>query len=202
MRDLACKEDTFAGPIDERVVEYLSERYPLGAEFLTCMASCHGGQPAIGSLKLADGTYRIAEFLTLLDEDSKLTGEFRPHFEHTRIDDRVVRSIPFLMDYDSNTSQSLFSGLVPFAATQTGMCLDRGYVDLFCLDYRHSTETPSVVLWKANEALDARFDWDKLPFEKQFGDANQFLNVNWDSFLAPIASTFGEFLELLEPNND
>ena len=201
MRDLACPPTSLAGPIDKRVAKSLSRRYPLDEDFLACMQVCHGGQPAIGTIVVEDREYRVAEFLTLLDHDSKLTGDFRAHFEHTKTDERIVKSISSVMDYDGNTSRCLFSGLVPFAATQTDMCLDRGYVDLCCFDYRDGTNPPPIVIWDAHKAMDAYFEWNDLPFEQQFGDADQFLNVNWDSFLIPVASTFRDFVDTLQPNS-
>jgi hypothetical protein len=199
MRDLACNPANLAGPVDNRVVNSLSKRYPIDADFLACMASCHGGQSAIGTVAVNGRLYRVAEFLTLLDDKSNLTGDFRPHFDHTNTEERVVRSIPFVIDCDGNTSRCLFSGLVPFAATQKDMSLDRGYVDLFCFDYRIRPTSPAVVIWDANRAMDAYFERDSLPFEQQFGDDDQFLNVNWDSFLIPVASSFQEFVEMLRP---
>jgi hypothetical protein len=202
MRDLACSPNTLAGPIDNRVVNALSKRYPLDTDFLAYMAICHGGQPTIGTVKVNGCPYRVAEFLTLLDGKSKLTGDFRPHFDQIQTDERVVKSISSLMNCECNTSRSLFSGLLPFAATQTDMCLDRGYVDLFCFDYRVRLTSPAVVIWDANKAMDVYFEWDSLPFEQQFGDDDQFLNVNWNSFLIPVASSFQEFVGMLERNSE
>lgn len=200
MRDLECDVDTLAGPVDQRVVKALSKRYPLDAGFLKCMAMCHGGQPAVGSVTVGGRRFRVAEFLTLVDGNSKLAGDFRPHFEQVQTDERVVKSISSVMDCDGNTSRCLFSGLVPFAATQLGMCLDRGYVDLFCLDYRKPAGLPSVVVWDAGKALDAYFDWDSLPFERQFDEEDRCANVNWDSFLIPVAPSFSDFVDMLERN--
>lgn len=200
MRDLACNPDTFAGPVDNRVVRALSKNYPLDSDFLACMSVCHGGQPKIGTVTVNGRRYRVAEFLTLLDEESELTGDFLPHFDQADTDERIVRAIPTLMGCDDDTSRCLFYGLVPFAATRTGMCLDRGYVDLFCFDYRTSSPSPAVVIWDANRAMDAYYDWDSLPIDQQFDKDGNFLNVNWDSFLIPVASSFREFVAMLEPN--
>ncbi|WP_166820425.1 SMI1/KNR4 family protein [Thalassoroseus pseudoceratinae] len=201
MHNLACDPSTLAGPIDDRVVAELSKRYPLDPDFLACMATCHGGQPAIGTVKVNGQTYRVAEFLTLLDEQSKLEGDFRPHFERTGTDERVVKSIDSVMNTDGNTYVALFSDIVPFAATETGMCLDRGYVDLFCFDYRDQPTIPKVVLWESHNAMTAYFEWESLPFDQQFGDDDEFLNVNWDSFLVSIADSFRDFVNKLQPNS-
>jgi hypothetical protein len=202
MFDLKCDPSTCACPIDDRVVAELSQRYPLDPVYLACLKNCHGGQPQIGTVQVAGRTYRVAFFLTLVDHKTELPGPFRPHFDQHDIDERVANSVTALMDCECNTSRCLFDNLVPFASTQTDMCLDRGYVDLFCFDYRNNLSTPAVVLWDSNNAMDAYFDWDKLPFEEKF-DENEncnFLTVPWDTFLVHVAYSFADFVKMLKPN--
>jgi hypothetical protein len=93
----------------------------------------------------------------------------------------------------------LFSGLLPFAATQKDMCLDRAYVDLVCLDYRQNRNKPAVALWIADRANNAYWEWDHLPFHEKFDDAENFKNVPWDDFVKPIAPDFATFVEMLLP---
>ena len=201
MIDLKCDPATCIGPIDKRVVQQLSQRYPLDPDYLQCLSNCHGGRPQIGTLPMANRTYRVAFFLTLVDENTRLPGPFRPHFDQQDMDERVVNSVIELMDCESNTSRSLFDNLVPFASTLADMCLDRGYVDLFCFDYREPRAKPAVVLWDANRAMDAYFEWDELPAEEKFDDDDNFLSVPWDTFLVPIADSFAAFVAMLRPND-
>jgi hypothetical protein len=198
MRDLHCDPSTFAGPIDQRVVQWLSRRRPLDADYLACMETSHGGVPLIGSIRVGATRYKIARFLTLLDEESELSEPFRPHFEQSTTDERAVNSISYLTDYEHATSRALF-GLMPFATTQDGMCLDRAYVDLFCFDYRDRSTAPQVALWIADVANDACLEWDQLPAERQFDDDDNYLSVPWTRFVAPLARNFAEFVDKLEP---
>lgn len=200
MIDLKCDPKTCAGPIDDRVMAALSKRYPLDPDYLALLKNCHGGVPQVGTVQLADRTYRLACFLTLVDQKTQFPGPFRPHFDQQNTDERVANSVTALMNGESNTSRCLFDTLVPFASTQKDMCLDRGYVGLFCFDYRKRRPKPPVVLWDANKAMNAYFEWDSLPCEEQFDDNDNFLSVPWDSFLVPIADSFAGFTAMLRPN--
>jgi hypothetical protein len=199
MRDLECEPSTLVGPVDPRVVRDFQERYPLDSDFLAYMNSCHGGVPKIGAFEIESNRYQIGMFLTLFDEKSDLPPPFRPHFEDSRMDERVMNSICFLKNYEHATSRALFGGLLPFAALETGMCLDRAYVDLLCLDYRKNRGKPSVVLWSADRANRAYMKWDELPLEEQFDEEGSFNSVPWDEFVTPVAPTFAAFVEMLRP---
>lgn len=198
MFDFKCDPTTCAGPIDNRVVAELSKKYPLDSDYLACLKDCHGGRPQVGTVQVADRTYRLACFLTLVDHKTPLSGAFRPHFDLQDTDERVANSVTAIMEEESITSRSLFENLVPFASTQNDMCLDRGYVDLFCFDYREKRPKPPVVLWDASRATEAFFEWDSLPFEEQFDEKDHFLSVPWDMFVIPIANSFAEFTAMLK----
>lgn len=201
MRDLECDPRTLAGPVDPRVVAKISQQYPLDPDYLACMEACHGGIPSIGAVEFGSYQSQVGLFLTLLDEKSILPGPFRPHFEIRDMDKRVVNSISYLMDYEHMTSMALFDGLVPFAATLAGMCLDRAYVDLFCFNYRGDCIRPPVVLWRASRALSAYMEWENLPEGDRFDDDGIFnsTSIPWDSFLLPVAESFADLVTSLQP---
>jgi hypothetical protein len=201
IRDLECDASTLVGPPDPRVVEKLQQRFPLDPVFLAYMDKYHGGVPRIGTFDVNSTRYEIALFLTLLDDDSPLPPPFRPHFDDTRMDERVVSSICYLKDYEHSTSRALFSSLLPFAALQAGMCLDRAYVDLLCFDYRVKRRKPPVVLWLSDRANTAYMEWERLPFEQQFDDEENVKSVPWDAFVLPVASDFASFAEMLYPKD-
>lgn len=198
MKNLNCPPSSCVGKIDARVVKKLSKRFKLDPSYLDCLSVCHGGEPQLNTIQLATDRLTLAFFLTMLDGKSRLPGGFQPHFAYPTVDARVINSVGCIMDSDSNTSRCLFGKLVPFAATQKDMCLDGGYVDLFCFDYRQTLDPPPIVLWVAHCAMDAYFDWDDLPFEDKFDDTGCCANVPWDRFLKPIAGSFSEFVLMLE----
>jgi len=177
MRDLECEAGTLVGPVDVRVVAGFQNRYPLNSDFLAYMNACHGGVPKIPVFEIDSKPYRIGMFLTLFDAKSDLPAPFRPHFDDSRMDERVANGICFLKNYEHATSRALFDGLLPFAALQTGMCLDRAYVDLLCLDYRSNREKPAVVLWIAARANSAYAQWDRLPPEEAFDEEGNCRSV-------------------------
>jgi hypothetical protein len=194
MRDLQCDPQTLAGPIDERVVRNLKGLDPA---FVEHMKTCHGGQPRIGSFKVGNKRGNIGLFLTLLDDKSELQPPFRPHFDFTDLDERVVNSIPFLTEVEHFTSRALFGGLLPFAALQAGMCLDQAYVHLLCFDRRLHHKHPPVVMWDAHRASDAYLKWENLPLKKRFGDDDRILNVRWHDFVIPLSDNYVSFVESL-----
>lgn len=196
LRDLDCDSSTLAGPVDPRVVAEISERFPLPVDFLEHMAAMHGGQPNINLITLRGKTFQVAEFLTLVDRKSKLPGDLRPHFEYANMDERIVKSVTSVMHCDRNFFLEEF---VPFAATLTGMSLNRGYVSFFCLDYRMSQDKPAVVLWDAHKATDEYFNWDSLPLDQQFGPDDKYMNVDVESFVYPVAGSYREFVNMLKP---
>ncbi|MEM9452117.1 MAG: hypothetical protein AAGA75_26810 [Cyanobacteria bacterium P01_E01_bin.6] len=200
IRDLKCDADTLAGPIDPRVVNEIRRHYALDDAFVQQLAACHGGVPKIGSFFVGKQTSSIGRFLTLLDHESTLDGEMRPHFEHHDTDERVMIGIPYVLEYEHQTSQTLFTNLVPFAALSDDMSLDQGYIDLLCLDFRDSTTPPPVVLWMADRALSSYMEWDQLSLDEQFDDDDNFLNVPWSDFLITVASDFNQFIANLKPN--
>jgi len=164
------------------------------------MALCHGGRPQIGTFNAGTKRGQIGLFLTLLDDKSQLPPPTRPHFDDSQWDERVVNSIWYLTECEHATSRALFSGLLPFAAIQADMCLDRAYVDLVCFDRRTSCEQPPIVLWEADRANDAYIKWENLPEEKAFDDAGNIQGVPWDDFIVPVAQCYTAFIEGLKPN--
>ncbi len=198
MRDLQCEPNTFVGPVDPNVVEKIEERYPVDPDYLECLQTCHGAETKIGLVKVGAKHYRVARFLTLFDRKSDLPPPFRPHFD-SELDERVMESVRFLMDFEHQTSRALFTDLVPFASTRNGMCLDRAEVDLFCFDYRGKSAKTPVVLWDAYEAKHAYITWDRLPLDESFDTDGNFLAVPWDDFVIPVAPSFAGFLEMLQP---
>ena len=199
IRDLQCTTDSLVGPVDARVVDKLRSRYPITDSFVTQMTACHGAIPEIAAFRVGQRIGRGARFLTLLDAKSEMRGDFQPHFDGTELDARVAIGIPYLMEYEHQTSRTLFDGLVPFGALLDDICLDRGYVDLICLDCRIDAPAPSVVLWNGNDALTAYMEWESLGFDQQFDDDDNLLNVAWDAFLTPLADNFDQFINELEP---
>lgn len=192
MQDLRCRPSKRVGPPDPRVVAQISERYPLDPDYLACMQTCHGCTPGIKTIQIGAHWCDVAMFLTLVDEKSTLPGRFRPHFEDEQVDERVVNSVTYLMWGEHSTSRALFTGLVPFAAVQANMCLDRAYVDLFCFDYRETGKRPTVVLWVSHDALGASMEWEHLR-----GEASEAWTPPWERFLVPIAESFSAFTDLL-----
>lgn len=126
----------------------------------------------------------------MIDKDSVLPPPPRPHFDDSRMDERVVNSVHYLTGYEHATSRALFTNLLPFAALLADMCLDRAYVDLLCCDYRNHPKKPPVVRWIAHQALTAYMKWDELPFEEQFDEAENMKSVPWDDFIEPVAANF------------
>jgi hypothetical protein len=155
--------------------------------------------PKIGAFEIDSQPHRIGMFLTLFDAKSKLPPPFRPHFDDSRMDERVANSIYFVKNYDHATSRALFTGLLPFAALQSGMCLDRAYVDLLCLDYRANRAKPAVVLWMADRANSAYMEWEGLLSEEKFDEDGHFKSVPWDDFVRPVAADFATFVDMLVP---
>lgn len=200
MFNFKCDPATCSGPIDGRVVEYLSKRYSLDQDYLDCVKTCHGGEPTVGTVSIESRKYRLAKFLTLVDLKSDLPSPFKPHFDISTEDERAIDSIVYLMDYEHNTSRCLFTNIVPFATTRTGECFDRAYVDMFCFDYRDRRIKPPVVLWDACKAMDVYFYWNDLSIENKYDNDDNFINIDWDSFLVPVANSFAEFLDLLSEN--
>jgi hypothetical protein len=198
MRNLKCDPSTLAGPIDQRVVAKLTGLDPA---FVAHMESCHGGIPQIGAFDVGSKRGQIGLFLTLLDDESKLLPPARPHFDHSE-DERVINSIWFLVSCDHATSRALFQGLLPFAALEADMCLDRAYVDLLCFDNRKHCNPPPVVLWDANSALHASLAREDLPFSELFDEAGNMRSVPWDDFLVPVAPDYTAFVEMLQPISD
>lgn len=184
--------------IDERVVANLRQRrrFTLNDDFLEQMAACHGGRPQIKTFMAGGDEWRIGQFLTLLDSDSPLMLPFRPHFDHCQRDERVIESIFHLVEGDNSTSRALFEGLMPFASTATGMCLDRAYVNLLCLNHRQSLVEPPVVMWLAEQANEAYMDWEDA-FEVDDEEENVFQSVPWGTFLVPVADSFADFIKSL-----
>ncbi len=121
IRDLQCKAHTLAGPIDNRVIEYIRESYPLDDYFLEQFATCHGGVPTIDTFMVGDKTASIGRFLTLIDNKSILKGPIRPHFEAGDVDERIMMGIPYLLYGEHPTAYGLFEHLVPFAALEDEM---------------------------------------------------------------------------------
>ncbi len=115
------------------------------------------------------------------------------------MDERVINCISYVKDYEHMTSRALFGDLLPFAACQSDMLLDRAYVDLFCLDYRQGRRPRPVVLWEADRALRALMKREDLPREDCFDEAGKVKSVPWDEFIKPVAPAFGAFVELLQP---
>lgn len=196
MRDLQCEPNTLAGPMDQRVVAKLKGLDPA---FVAHMESCHGGTPRIGAFNAGSRRGQIGLFLTLLDNKSKLLPPPRPHFEDSSWDERVINSIWYLVQGEHATSRALFQGLLPFAALQAGMCLDRAYVDLLCFDNRNNRSPPPVVLWDANSALHAFMSWEALALEERFDEAGNMRCVPWDDFIVPVAPDYTAFVEMLRP---
>lgn len=198
MKDLGCDGSVEPGPFDERVIANIEKKYPLDRDYLDCMKTCHGRTPRLGSFEIKSGVYQVGLFLTLFDKKSELPPPYRPHFDQPDMDERVVNSIDFLTNYEHATSRALFKGLLPFAALQADMCLDRAYVNLLCFDYRSKRKRPPVVLWVAEEAGTAYLDWDRLPFDEQYDENDNLLSVSWDKFLKPVAKNFRKFLKMLQ----
>ena len=198
VRDLKCDPSTLLGPPDDRVIAKLQARFALDSAFVEQMSICHGAEPEISQFHAESATRNIGLFLTLYDYHSKLEPPFRPHFDHLNLDERVVDGICYIMDEDHGTSRTLFTNLLPFAALETDMCLDRAYVDLLCLDYRNTEQLPPVVLWVAERAQRAYWAWDDLPIDEQFDENHNFCNVPWDSFLVPISDSFANFISDLQ----
>jgi len=200
IRDLHCTPDSLAGPIDPAVVTRLRGSYAFSNFFVVQMALCHGGIPRIGTFTVGETEDRIGRFLTLLDEDSELTGPPRPHFEQG-IDERAVNAIPYLAR-DGECYKFFFSYLMPFATVREGwdMCLDRNYVDFVCLDFHANREVPTVVLWNSSKVFDAYQEWDALPEDQQFNEEDECDNVPWDKFVIPLADTFEAFISGLREN--
>jgi hypothetical protein len=198
MRDLKCDPKSLAGPIDKRVVAKLKGLDP---DFVAHMTSCHGGRPQIGAFQVANKRGKIGQFLTLLDDRSKLQPPARPHFEHDD-DERVINSIWYLGGCEHATCRALFQDLVPFAALLADMCLDRAYVDLLCFDNRNNAERPPIVLWIADKAKRASMAREEIPLEELFDESGKMKGVPWDDFLLPVAPSYSAFVDMLKPIDD
>ena len=146
MINLPCDPYTLAGPIDYRVLDNLENKFgTLDSEYTSFLKNYHGGVLEGVLIRVSTKIHPIERFLTIVDEQTNLEGVFRPHFMDSRVDERVLDSIDYLVDGEHSTARSLFGALVPFATTQAEMVLIRAYVDLFCFDFRNK-ENPSIVL--------------------------------------------------------
>ena len=196
IRDLECGESVIPDPVDSRTVEWLQGHFHCVLEpgFLSQMSACHGGRPGINRFVAGSREESIGQFLTLVDDDTELVPPFRPHFDYTESDERVIDNICFPVDGGHSTGAALFSGLLPFATTRVGYCSYRASVDLVCLDYRAQTDTPPVVLWLAERALSALLGLENLPVSEQFDEKGEYRSVPWDDFLVPVSPNFDEFV--------
>ncbi len=198
MKPIIFIPNSEVGPVDERVVRNLAEKYRLDPDFLNLMRAYHGGELENAVIQLASTKMSVCYFLSLYDRNSKLEGAPRPHFEQKSMDTRLVNSIDYVRNYEHQSSLALFDALLPFASTQKDMCLDRCYVDLFCFDYRENQESPGIVLWQAEQAAEAYMDWDQLELEQQFDHQGNVLSVPWSEFLLPVADSFADFCDRIE----
>lgn len=190
--------DHSAGALDPQVIHNIEHRYsPLEQDYLDFLQQYHGCTLHNVTISIAQQQYRVAEILTLLDEHSPLASPFQPHFEHTHRDRRLINNVIYLTQYEHSTQQALFGSLLPFATTETQLCLARGYVDLFCFDYTEGANG-RIVLWQAEEALTALMDWEDLPLAQQFDADGKNLNIPIAEFILPIADNFAGFMAKLQ----
>ena len=182
------------GLVDDRVVDKLSKRYPLDVVYIDFLSHLDSAR-VNKTVKVAEEKIPLELYLTLYDKNTELEDE-SAHFD-IDFDERIVEGVYFLTYYEHATSRHLFDGLVPFASVRCGMCLDRSYVNLFCFDFRPQAQS-HIVLWKGHEAGDAYFDWERLCDAGKIDEDDEFKDVDWDSFLMPVADSFTEFLGLIE----
>ncbi|MBX9667350.1 MAG: hypothetical protein K2X93_07010 [Candidatus Obscuribacterales bacterium] len=182
------------GAPDKRVIKQISKTQSLPPSFLSFCETNHGKTPKRGKIK---GTkLRIGRFLSLVDDKSKLPGPFRPHFEDSSVDERVMRGISAVIGYESATSRALYYGerLLPFAVLYCGdehpdeMCIDRYYVDFLCFDFEKKPIEPPVVVWHSEKANKEFFKYDEGKIEEP----------NYKKFTTPLAKSFAELLELVD----
>lgn len=202
---LLFEEDSLAGPVDPKALSDIEFRHTLDPSYRELIHTFHGGIPVQQYIKGKGRRYRLGRFLTILDRSSQLPGPFQPHFEQSKIDCRIVRSILFAIDGECATSRALFYGrrLLPFAAFYAGdghpdeMCLDRAYVSFLCFDYGTGALRPPVVVWHAHDANDAYMEWDfdDCPFEESDPDAPL---IDYNKFTERIADNFDEFVKLMQ----
>ncbi|MDB3936486.1 SMI1/KNR4 family protein, partial [Granulosicoccus sp.] len=198
MKKLHCDPSTMAGPIDYRVLKFLEKKFgKFESDYIDFLENHHGGIIENVSVKVDSKQCSIERFLTIVDDETKLEGAFRPHFTDSREDERVLDSIYYLVDGEHSTARALFGVLLPFATTQVEMALDRAYVDLFCFDFI-SKENPRIVLWLSNEANDVSIDRDRLPIEQQYDKDDKNIGLPWERFIVPVAKSFEEFMDMLE----
>lgn len=177
--------------VDERVLDMLDKKYAPPSAFLEFARTFAPTETPL-LFGAASRCLTVEVLLHVVAADSKLAGPFRAHFESTD-DARLIENVLYLADGEHATSWGLFGKLLPFAALRAGRSLSRSTEDLLCIDCRADGSRP-VVLWRANAAQDAWFAWDVLPAEMRFSEADEPMNVAWDSFLEPIADSFEAFL--------
>ncbi|PNY37704.1 hypothetical protein C2E31_06380 [Rhodopirellula baltica] len=168
----------------------------------------HGGVPENPYFQSKHGnTFRIAFFLTILDEHSKLAPPFRTAKDcYDKRDARVADwGIENMIGCDAN---GFFSGhrLVPFASLftphrETGVPMHPDdelyflsftpldYVSCNALCFDRSTTPHSVVTYDAEKSSPEQIRY-------WYGDA-EIEEIRYDEFTEPVAASFSEFTNLL-----
>lgn len=164
-------------------------------DFVRLLPSIAGKTPTKPYFTASDGrVHRIGWFVGYADELTELSGPMQLGIVYRQLDQRLTeRSLPEIIN---STALDLFGGgerILPFAA----LCDDGQPVSLrwqncdfpvndsLCFD----TETApySIVFCDALRAADAANDWE-------YGDEE---DVQYDSFLVPVANSFVEFATML-----
>ena len=195
MVNLDYDPTSFAGPVDNRVVDFLAGyRHKLDPSYLLHAAQFHGGVPGKQYFDGDDGkTYRIGRFLTLVDRDSELTAPFKQSWQFPERDIRIDWSVLTLIDEEGPSCRQLFHELLPFAALYRGkhhpddMSLREADCDLVCFRYESKKGRPRVVIWLAHESAAEYHRWEKAGCDQ----------VQYGYFTVAAAADFDKFLQML-----
>lgn len=192
---IECEPGTVI-PVDERVIRILESNPAFNLnfdpEYIANLAAFHGGTPL--NQYFADSTgvvRRIAWFVALIDEHSKLAPPIEPamYWEENdaRVDDRALPALinHFVCPFHFGVR------IVPFAALYTDNdrplslrlhTLDSLPADSLCFD--RSTSPFSIVYCNAEAAVQQALKLD--------GDATGEMEFSYE-FLIPVAASFREF---------
>jgi len=207
-RDLLIDPASSQGPPDPDEVRFLREHFGPDDGFIAQMSAVHFGVPSLNTWSRGDVRVRITRFLSLYGHQTELPGPPMPDSEGGDI--RTTASMSYMVDGEHQAARARF-GLCPFAMLRDPshpMDLTQSETDMVCLDFRNRVDNPRVVLWRALAALHALLDWKKLPFDQKFGAsdlskplgiASELLNVPWGDFVTPLADSWQEFFDGLEP---
>lgn len=197
MNDLYVPE-SFAGPIDERYLQYMINLFEelnpglqLDESYLQHIQEFHGGRFHRIWFRLDGGYRRIGRMLTFASERTLLPSQrFHDDYHYDYVDWSIPR-IHGIANFDS----AFWGGLFPIAIPYFGdfhpdeLLTRLHYSDLISL--LHFRDKPAaVVLWRQEDAHQEQYRWE----DEGLDACQHFEAMNCVAILAP---SFSQFLDSL-----